>query len=687
VQVALDGPYSPLLGRLSLAAIPYDNPILVVTFVLVAVIGLVAVGAAVYFGKVGYIWREWITTVDHKKIGVMYCLLGLVMLLRGFFDGAMMRTQQVLADGPNSAGYMGATHGYLPPHHFDQIYTAHGTLMLFFAATPLVAGLGNIIVPLQIGARDMAFPYLNATSLWLTVAGAALCMISLFVGEFSNATWVGLMPFSEMSSNPGVGVDYWMWAFQISSMATTFNAINMIATIVKMRAPGMTWFRMPVYCWSSLATNIIGLTAFPVVTVALTLLGLDRYTGTHFFTAGMGGNFMLYINLFWIWGHPEVYFLMLPAFGLFSEIVPTFSNKALFGYPTMIAASFSIAGIGWVVWAHHFFTMGMGPELNAYFSAATMIVGIPTGVKAFNWLFTMYRGSITYASPMLWAMTGILLLLIGGLTGMMLSASVIDYTVHDSIFVVAHFHCMVLVIGSALFAATIYWWPKVFGFMLDEKNSQLFYWTFVVASLLVFVPMFELGLAGVTRRLDYIYNPDLKPLLWVTEAGIFLYFVSIYYFVKMLVVSLIRREPAAADAWGTGRTTDWMTHSPVPFYNFAVTPQINARDELAWRKANGLENVQPTSFVPIHLPSNTAVPFILGMLALVWGFALVWRIDWLVDVSTLAMILTVIIRSFDPNKGYILSAEEIARMEANIATASVIAEQPVRAPASAMEAH
>jgi cytochrome o ubiquinol oxidase subunit 1 len=270
---------------------------------------------------------------------------------------------------------------------------------------------------------------------------------------------------------------------------------------------------------------------------------------------------------------------------------------------------------------------------------------------------------------------------------MMLSASVIDYTVHDSIFVVAHFHCMVLVIGSALFAATIYWWPKVFGFMLDEKNSQLFYWTFVVASLLVFVPMFELGLAGVTRRLDYIYNPDLKPLLWVTEAGIFLYFVSLYYFVKMLIVSLIRREPAAADAWGTGRTTDWMTHSPVPFYNFAVTPQINSRDELAWRKANGLEDAQPTSFVPIHMPSNTAVPFILGMLALVWGFALVWRIDWLVDVSTLAMILAVIIRSFDPNKGYILSAEEIAKMEGNIATASVIAEQPRRAPAVAMEAH
>nr|WP_298283450.1 cbb3-type cytochrome c oxidase subunit I [Acidocella sp.] len=674
-----------MLGRLSLAAIPYDNPILVGTFLVVSVVALALVGAVFYFGKLGYLWRNWLTTVDHKKIGVMYIILGLVMLLRGFFDGVMMRTQQLLADGPDSAGYMGAAHGYLPPHHFDQIYTAHGTLMLFFAATPLVAGFGNIIIPLQLGARDMAFPYLNAVSFWLTFAAAMLCMVSLFVGEFSNATWVGLMPLSEMSSNPGVGVDYWMWAFQISSLGTTFNSINMIATIVKMRAPGLTWFRLTPYCWSSLATNIIGLTAFPVVTVALTLLGFDRYFGTHFFTAGYGGNFMLYINLFWIWGHPEVYFLMLPAFGLFSEIVPTFSNKTLFGYPTMVAASFSIAGIGWVVWAHHFFTMGMGPNLNGYFSAATMIVGIPTGVKAFNWLFTMYRGKITFTSPMLWAMTGIVLLLIGGLTGMMLSASVVDYTVHDSLFVVAHFHCMVLVIGSALFAATIYWWPKVFGFKLDEKNAQIFFWVFVIASLLVFVPMFELGLAGVTRRLDYIYNAALKPLLWVTEVGIILYFVSLYYFVKMLVVSLLRREPAAADSWGTGRSLEWLTHTPVPFYNFAVTPEIHSREEAAWRRDRGLDTARPTEYVDIHMPSNTGVPFVLGVLSFVWGFALIWRIDWLVEITTLAMVVTVILRAFDKNEGYVIPAAQIARYEAKIATASVVADVADEAPAGALE--
>ena len=685
--VNLQGPWSPLIGRLSLASIPYDNPILVTTFIIVALLGAVIVAAVLYYRKLPYLWREWITTVDHKKIGVMYIILGLVMLFRGFADGALIRTQQVMADGPDSTGVLGATHGFIPPFHFDQIYSAHGTLMLIFAATPLVAGLGNLIVPLQIGARDMAFPYLNATSFWLTASGAALVMISLFVGEFSSAAWVGLMPFSELPFNPGVGVDYWMWAIQISSIATTFNAINIIATIVKMRAPGMTWFRLPVFCWATLSTNIIGLTAFPILTVALTLLGADRYLGTHFFTVGMGGNFMLYVNLFWLWGHPEVYFLMLPAFGIFSEIIPTFSEKPLFGYLAMVGATFAIAGIGWVVWAHHFFTMGMGPGLNGYFSAATMLVGIPTGVKSFNWLFTMYRGRLTFATPMLWALCGLVLLLIGGLTGMMLAIPVINYTVHDSVFVVAHFHCMVLVIGAALFAAVTYWWPKVFGFKLDERNGQYFFWTFVIASLVLFGGMFALGFMGETRRLDYLYDPSWKPLLILEEAGIFLYFVSIYYFFKMLYVSLRDQVPAEADAWGTSRTLEWLTHTPVPFYNFAVTPQIHALDELAWRRSHGLEKAQPEQYVPIHLPNNTAIPVIIGALSFAFGFGLIWRIWWLAGFALLGMIVAVIIRSFDPNKGYILSAEDIAKMESNTGSASVIAEQPVRLPLSEVEAH
>ncbi|MBB5373183.1 cytochrome o ubiquinol oxidase subunit 1 [Acidocella aromatica] len=675
MQVAVDGPWSPLLGRLTLEAIPYTNPILLFTFAIAATAGIVVVGSVLYFRKVGYIWREWLCSVDHKRIGVMYMILGLVMLFRGFIDGVMMRTQQAIAIGPDSPGYLGAAHGYLPPYHFDQVYSAHGTLMLIFAATPLLTGLGNIIVPLQIGARDMAFPYLNAVSLWLTVAGALLCMISLFVGEFSNATWVGLMPFAELPSNPGVGVDYWMWALQISGLGTTFNAINIITTIVKMRAPGMGWFRVPVFTWVNMATAIIGVTAFPVLTAALAMLGLDRYVGTHFFSAGFGGNYMLYINLFWTWGHPEVYFLVLPAFGLISEIVSTFSAKSLFGYPTMIAASMGIAGVGWVVWAHHFFTMGMGPNLIGFFSAATMIVGIPTGVKAFNWVFTMFRGRITLATPMLWAITCILLLLVGGITGMMLSASVVDYTVHDSVFVVAHFHCMVLVIGGGVFAAVTYWWPKVFGFKLNETLGQWFFWTFVAGSVLVFVPMFMAGLDGETRRLDYLWDTSLRPLMLLEVVGIAVYFLSVFFFLAMIVVSLAKREPAEQDAWGTGRSLEWLTQTPVPFYNFAVTPQVHALDELSWRKANGLEKAQPSTYVPIHMPSSTGLPFIIGMLGFACTFALVWRIWWLAGASLLAIILLVIIRSFDKNEGYVLPAETIAAAERNLSTVSVIAEQ------------
>jgi cytochrome o ubiquinol oxidase subunit 1 len=687
VQVDLQGPWSPLLGRLTLDQIPYTNPIILGTFFGAATIGLIAVAAILYFKKAGYLWREWLTTVDHKKIGVMYIIVGLVMLFRGFVDGLMMRTQQVMANGPDSPGVLGAQHGFLPPFHFDQVYSAHGTIMLIFAATPIMAGLGNIIVPLQIGARDMAYPYLNAVSLWLTVAGAALIMLSLFVGEFSNAAWVGLMPLAELPYNPGVGVDYWMWAIQLSSLGTTFNSINIIATVVKMRAPGMGWFRIPVFSWVNLSTSIIGLTAFPVLGVALALLSADRYLGTHYFTVDHGGNFMLYIDLFWIWGHPEVYFLILPPFGIFSEIVPTFSEKPLFGYLTMVAASFAIAGIGWSVWAHHFFTMGMGPDLNGYFSSATMLVGIPTGVKIFNWLFTMYRGRITFTTPMLWTVAGIFLLLFGGFTGMMLSAPAINYTVHDSVFVIAHFHCMVLVVAVGAFAAVAYWWPKVFGFKLDEHNGKLFFWTFVLGSIVVFVPMFMLGLEGETRRLDYVFNTEWRPLLIAEEIGIVLYCLSIFYFLKMIYVSLRDRVPAADDAWGTGRTLEWMTHTPVPFYNFAITPQVNALDELAWRKANGLENVKPKEFVSIHMPSNTCVPVLIGMLSMAMGFGLIWRIWWMAGFSLLAIIVAIIARSFDKNAGYILTAEEIANFESKTELASVIAEQPKRAPLGHVEAH
>jgi cytochrome o ubiquinol oxidase subunit 1 len=681
--VHLQGPYSFLFGRLTLAAIPYNNAIIQFAFVFAAIAAVLVIGPVLYYRKIPYLFREWLTSVDHKKIGIMYIIVGLVMMFRGFFDGLMIRTQQVMADGPHSAGHLEAAHGYLPPAHFDQIYSSHGTIMIIFAATPILTGLGNIIVPLQIGARDMAFPTMNAISLWLTTVGAALIMASLFIGDFSTAGWVGLIPLTELDFSPSAGVDYWMWAIQISSVGTTLNAINVIATIVTMRAPGMRWDRLPIFTWTTLSTSIIGLTSFPILGVALALLGADRYLGTHFYTAGLGGNLMLYTNLFWIWGHPEVYFLVLPAFGILSEVVPVFAEKPLFGYITMVAATFAIAGVSWLVWLHHFFTMGAGPKVNSFFSIATMAVGIPTGVKVFNWLFTLYRGRITFDTPMLWAAGALFLLLAGGLTGMMLAIPAINYMVHNSVFVVAHFHCMVLLIVYAIFAAVIFWFPKVFGFKLDERSGKWFFWSFTLGTLLVFTAMFGLGFMGETRRLDYLYDTDWFPALAIEELGIGFYCLSCLLFGWMLFVSIRDRAKLKPvnDPWRNSRTLEWLTRSPVPFYNFAVTPHVNTRDELAFRYLHHLET-EPEHYEAIHMPRNTPIPMIIGALAFGFGFGITWRIWWMTGFSLLGIIAVVIYRSFARDQGYHLSAEVMTQLEHEpplgvIAESQFLSKQPL----------
>ncbi|AOU97926.1 cytochrome o ubiquinol oxidase subunit I [Acidihalobacter yilgarnensis] len=664
--VDLQGPWNPIFGRLGLLLeVHYNNPVLFFAFELSVVVGVILLFWATCARKWGYIWREWLTTVDHKKIGVMYIVVGLVMMFRGFFDALMIRSQQAIAVGPDSPGVLGAAHGYLPPYHFDQVFTAHGMIMILVAATPILVGMMNIIVPLQIGARDMAYPYLNALGLWFTVVSAALVMIALFIGDFSHAGWVGLAPLTELPYSPGVGVDYWIWSIQIGSIGTTMGAINLIATIIKMRAPGMTWGRLPVFTWTSMASNIIALTSFPVLGVTLALLTFDRYLGTHFFTVGLGGDLMMYTNLFWIWGHPEVYFVVLPAFGMLSEIIPTFSEKPLFGYITMVIASMAIAAVSWSVWLHHFFTMGAGPNVNAFFSLATMLVGIPTGVKVFNWAFTMYRSRIRFDTPMLWAVGSMFLLISGGLTGMMLAVPAINYIVHNSVFVIAHFHNMFLLIVYAAFGAVSYWFPKVFGFKLDERLGKRFFWFFTAGTLMVFIPMYTLGFMGMTRRLDYITHPAWQPLLIAEMVGIGLYAISIVYFVLQLVVSIRDREKNAvgADAWGTSRNLEWATHSPVPFYNFAVTPIVHDRDEWAWRRQHGLTSLRPDHYVDIHMPKNTAVPLILGMLSLAFGFAMVWRIWWLAAVSAIAMLIVILYRSFDKDTDYIIPAADVERME------------------------
>ncbi len=493
-----------LFGRLTLDAFPIHEPILVVTFIVVALAGLGIAGAVTWFGQWGYLWREWITTVDHKKIGIMYVMFAILMLVRGFADAIMMVTQKALA--------VGAAEGYLPPHHYDQIFTAHGTIMIFFVAMPFVTGIMNYVMPLQIGARDVAFPVLNNFSFWMTVGGAVLINASLFVGEFSRATWLAYPPLSGADYSPGVGVDYYIWGLQVAGVGTTLSAVNLIATLVKMRAPGMSMMKIPVFSWTTLASNAIILTIFPVLTATLGLLALDRYVGTRFFTNDLGGNSMLYMNLIWIWGHPEVYVLILPAFGIFSEIVSTFSGKRLFGYTSMVYATVVIALVSWLVWLHHFFTMGTGASVNAFFGIATMIISIPTGAKVFNWLFTMYKGRVRFEGPFIWVMGFIPTFVIGGLTGVLLAVPPADFILHNTLFLVAHFHNVI--IGGVVFgllAGVQFWFPKAFGYRLDPFWGNVSFWCWLTGFWTVFTPIYAVGLMGYTRRTQHFDDRPCSP--------------------------------------------------------------------------------------------------------------------------------------------------------------------------------
>ena len=471
-----------MLGKLTWSAIPFDQPIpFVVSLLMVAAILAVLVWITVK-GYWPYLWSEWITSVDHKRIGVMYCLLALVMLIRGFADAIMMRSQQALAFDSG---------GYLPPEHYDQIFSAHGTIMIFFVAMPFVIGLMNFVVPLQLGVRDVAFPTFNSVSLWLTASGVLLVNISLLVGEFSQAGWMGYPPLSELKFSPGVGVDYYLWALQISGIGTLLTGVNFVTTILKIRAPGMTLTRMPIFCWTALAANLLIVAAFPILTATFAMLLLDRYLGFHFFTTDMGGNPMMYVNLFWTWGHPEVYILILPAFGVFSEVVSTFSGKPLFGYRSMVIATMAICVLSFMVWLHHFFTMGAGADVNGFFGIMSMIIAVPTGVKIFNWLFTMWGGRLRFELPLMWAIAFMITFVLGGVTGVLLAVPPADFVLHNSLFLIAHFHNVI--IGGVLFGAFAgytYWFPKAFGFRLEERFGDAAFWFWVVGFYVAFMPLY-----------------------------------------------------------------------------------------------------------------------------------------------------------------------------------------------------
>ena len=650
-----------MFGKLTWQAIPFDQPIpLLAAAVVVIVICAVFVWVAVK-GYIPYLWREWITSVDHKRIGIMYCLLALVMLLRGFIDALMMRSQQAVAfNAP----------GYLPPEHYNQIFSAHGTIMIFFMAMPFVIGLMNFVVPLQLGVRDVAFPTLNSVSLWLNASGALLVNVSLVVGEFARTGWLPFPPLSELKYSPGVGVDYYLWALQISGIGTLMTGINFVTTILKIRAPGMSYTRMPVFCWTALATNLLIVASFPILTATLAMLLLDRYVGFHFFTNSAGGNPMLFMNLIWAWGHPEVYILVLPAFGVYSEVVSTFSCKPLFGYRSMVYATMAICLISFMVWLHHFFTMGAGANVNGVFGIMSMIIAIPTGVKIYNWLFTMYSGRVRMHVPMLWSVGFMVTFVIGGLTGVLLAVPPADFVLHNSLFLVAHFHNVI--IGGVLFgvfAGYNYWFPKAFGFTLDERLGKAAFWFWFFGFYAAFMPLYVVGFMGMTRRMQHYDRPEWYPWLLVAEAGAVLILCGIILQVMQLAISIRtreRRRDPTGDPWD-GRNLEWATPSPPPAFNFAVLPNVGDQEPY-WtikqkaREAMTLITPEP-HYEPIEVPRNSATGFITAFFATVTGFSLIWHIWWLVVLGLVGAYVTFVVFAWRDIAEIEIPAEEVARID------------------------
>ncbi len=654
-----------MLGRLNWDALP-DVPITIGGAVMLVVMGIVAVAAMTYFKKWRWLWTNWLTSLDPKKIGIMYIIVSVLMLLRGAADALMLRAQQATSAG-NS-------HGVISADTFQQVFSAHGSIMIFFVAMGFMFGLINLIVPLQIGSRDVAFPFLNSVSFWLFVAGMVLINVSLVIGEFSTAGWLAYPPLSELRYSPGVGVDYWIWSLQIAGVGSLLSGINFLVTILKMRAPGMTLMRMPIFCWSVLCSMVLVAFAFPILTATLLMLGLDRSLGMHFFTSDFGGNAMMYVNLIWAWGHPEVYILILPAFGIFSEVVATFSQKKLFGYTSMVWALGAITVLSFIVWLHHFFTMGAGADVNAFFGIMTMIISIPTGVKVFNWLFTMYRGRIIFSTPMLWFLGFVLTFAIGGMTGVLMSVPAIDFQMHNSLFLVAHFHNMI--IGGVLFgyfAGYMYWFPKITGFKLNERLGNIAFWCWLIGFFFAFMPLYVLGIMGATRRLDH-YDASLgwQGLFIVAGLGVLIIAAGVAFQLLQLAVSVWthfkhpqRNADLTGDPWN-GRTLEWATSSPAAEYNFAVIPTVTDRD--AWWKIKQDRQTKkpgnPIVYEDIAVPKNTGVALFVAAGSFMVGFGIIWHIWWLALAGLAVVIASVIHRLNDDDTEQVIPAAEIAASEA-----------------------
>jgi len=649
-----------MLGKLTWSALPMHEPIALITSLVVLVSVSIVLGLITTKGWWPYLWSEWITSVDHKRIGVMYVALALVMLLRGFSDAIMMRSQLALAAGPH--------HGFLPPEHFDQIFSAHGTIMIFFVAMTFMIGLMNFVLPLQLGVRDVAFPVLNSVSFWLTCSGVLLVNMSLFIGVFARTGWLAYPPLSELAYSPDVGVDYYLWALEISGIGTLLTGINFVTTILKMRAPGMTYMRMPIFCWTALASSLLIVAAFPILTATFAMLLLDRYLGMHFFTNDMGGNPMMYINLIWAWGHPEVYILILPAFGVFSEVIAAFSGKPVFGYRSMVLATMAICVLSFMVWLHHFFTMGAGADVNGFFGVMTMIIAVPTGVKVFNWLFTLYGGRVRFNVPLLWALGFMVTFTIGGMSGVLLAIPPNDFLLHNSLFLVAHFHNVI--IGGVVFGAMAgysFWFPKAFGFTLDERLGKASFWCWLIGFYLAFTPLYVLGLMGATRRMEHYDNLQWQPLMLVAAAGALVILTGIVLQIVQLVVSVRsrdRRRDLTGDPWN-GRSLEWSTASPPLSYNYAVLPRVQGADAYWAMKHRDIAPTIAPHYEPIEMPRNSAIGIVLAFFAVVTGFALVWHIWWMVILGLLSAFAVVIAFAWRDDTPEVISAKDLEASDLN----------------------
>jgi cytochrome aa3-600 menaquinol oxidase subunit 1 len=631
-----------------------DEPLIVGAGISILLTGLAILFVLTYFKKWKWLWNEWLTTVDHKKLGIMYILFAILMLFRGGVDALMMRAQLMV---PNAQ--------FLDAHHYNEVFTTHGTIMIMFMAMPFLIGLMNVIIPLQIGARDVAYPYLNAVSFWTFFFGACLFNISFVIGGSPSAGWTSYMPLASNELSPGPGQNYYLLGLQISGIGTLLTGINFLVTILKMRAPGMTLMRMPMFTWSILITCVIIIFAFPILTVALALMTFDRLFDSHFFTLTNGGMDMLWANLFWLWGHPEVYIVILPAFGMFSEIISTFSRKTLFGYKAMVYSMVLIAGLSFVVWVHHFFTMGSGPAVNSFFSISTMAIGIPTGVKIFNWLFTMHRGKISITTPMLWSLGFIVNFVIGGVTGVMLAMGAADYQYHNTYFLVSHFH-YVLIAGTVFgcFAGLHFWYPKMVGYKLNEKIGKWCFWIFTIGFNVCFFPMYILGLDGMPRRI-YTYDAadGWTSMNVVATVGAFMMGIGFILLVYNVYYSFrYSKREKTGDAWD-GRTLEWSTTTAIPpHYNFAIIPQVNSLDAF-WHSKQQKQVSTTQEYKPIHMPSYSGLPFILSAFLFISGFGMVF--EWWIPaiVGAIGTLACMVLRSFDYDDGYHVSVEEIQKTE------------------------